>query len=359
MRMLRLRFGIEDLARTRFALPTLSCELAGSVQALQQANSPLRRVWLEGTRPRVPLQARPLLQLVPARGSLPGFLIPETTGPGLQLDELLEVIQATPQAQIRSELAQAHPEPAHAPWVRELAAGHRDTLDELGQVVRSYHGRVLAALLPGLHNAAAAELKRRAWQVALRGIEDALTTLHPLIRWRDGVLEIAFPTNADVDLGGRGLSICPSAAWTRPGFAFHWVHQPGLVYPIPASQWQPHQEHSDRQARLAVLLGNTRARILCALTGEHTTTSLAATLGLSLSSASMHAAALRGARLVTSRRDGRAVRHTLTDLGRQLISASGTTRPPIHRAPSQELHPGATDYSNDGQPSAGRAQGHF
>jgi DNA-binding transcriptional ArsR family regulator len=78
---------------------------------------------------------------------------------------------------------------------------------------------------------------------------------------------------------------------------------------------------SDREARLAVLLGATRARVLYALISEHTTTSLAAALDLSLGSASMHAAALRGAGLVETRRDGRAVRHTLTDLGKQLVSA--------------------------------------
>ena len=34
--MLRLRLGIEDLARTTFAAPTPYCELAVSAQALQQ-----------------------------------------------------------------------------------------------------------------------------------------------------------------------------------------------------------------------------------------------------------------------------------------------------------------------------------
>jgi DNA-binding transcriptional ArsR family regulator len=319
MRMLRLRFGVDDLARTRFAAPGLFCELAGSVQALQQPASPLRKLW-HGTRTRVPLQVSPLLELVPAHGSLPGFLIPELAGSGF--DETLDVIQATPRSQLRSELAEAHPSPAHLPWVRDLAVGQRDSFDELEQAVRSYHGQVLDALLPALHNATAAELNRRVWQVATGGIEAALSTLHPLISWRDGVLEVGFPTNADVDLGGRGLCLCASAAWTRPGFAFHWTEQPCLVYPILAPDWDPYLHHDDREARLAQLLGTTRARILCALTGEHTTTSLAATLGLSLSSASVHTSVLRGARLVTTRRDGQAVRHTLTDLGRQLVSAS-------------------------------------
>jgi DNA-binding transcriptional ArsR family regulator len=318
MRMLRLRFGVNDLARTRFAFPTLFCELAGSVQALQQPKSRLRRGW-RGTRPPVPFQAAPLLDLVPSHGSVPGFLIPEMENGCF--DATLDAVQSTSLVQIRTEVAQAHPLPARAEWVRELAVGHRESLGDLGQAIRSYHRNVFALMAPALHDAAAAELRRRAWQLASRGIEDVLATLHPLIRWHDGILEVGFPVQADVDLGGRGLCLCPSAAWTRPGFGFHWEQQPGLVYPIPPPDWYLQMNRSDHEARLAALLGATRAQVLCALISEHTTTSLAAALGLSLGSASMHAAALRGAGLVETRRDGRAVRHSLTDLGKQLVSA--------------------------------------
>jgi DNA-binding transcriptional ArsR family regulator len=317
MRMLRLRFDINDLARTRFAYPTLFCELAGSAQALQQPASRLRRRW-RATRQRVPYQVAPLLELVPGHGSLPGFLIPEIADEGF--DAALDAVQSTPLVQICGEVAQTYPVPARAGWVRELAVGHRDTLDELGQAIRSYHRHVLGPLMPAFHDAAAAELHRRAWQLAARGIEDVLSTLHPSIRWRDGILEVDFPIQADVDLGGRGLSLCPSAAWTRPGFGFHWEQQPGLVYPIPPPDWLLDATYSDHEARLAVALGGTRARVLCALVSEHTTTSLAAGLGITASSASMHAAALRGAGLVETRRDGRAVRHTLTELGELLVA---------------------------------------
>jgi DNA-binding transcriptional ArsR family regulator len=317
MHMLRLRFGVSDLARTRFAFPPLFCELAGSVQAMQQPASRLRRGW-RGTQPQAPFQVAPLLELVPSQGSLPGFLIPESQNECF--DATLDAVQSTSLLQIRTEVAGAHPLPAQARWARELAIGHRDSLADLGQAIRLYHRHVFAPMAPALHDAVAAELRRRAWQLASRGIEDVLSTLHPLIRWRDGILEIGFPVRADVDLGGRGLSLCPSAAWTRPGFAFHW-EQPGLVYPIPPPDWHLQMNRSDHEAHLAGILGATRARILCTLINEHTTTSLAAALGVSAGSASMHAAALRAAGLVETRRDGRAVRHALTELGKQLVSA--------------------------------------
>ena len=85
--MLRLRLGIEDLARTTFAAPTPYCELAVSAQVLQQPPSHFRRLWRSGRR-RIPAPARRLLELVPAHGSVPTFLAPEACG---CLDEALDV----------------------------------------------------------------------------------------------------------------------------------------------------------------------------------------------------------------------------------------------------------------------------
>ena len=50
------------------------------------------------------------------------------------------------------------------------------------------------------------------------------------------------------------------------------------------------ESHSDP---LAAVLGTTRARVLRALADEHTTSGLARVLGISLASASTHAAVLR------------------------------------------------------------------
>jgi DNA-binding transcriptional ArsR family regulator len=152
------------------------------------------------------------------------------------------------------------------------------------------------------------------------GAEATLNSLHPRIRWCDGVLEVAGPTDGDIDLAGRGIRLMPSV-WTRPAFAIGWT-QPTLVYPARLSSWaRPYPEDSGRD-RLAPVLGTTRARVLRALASEHTTGQLAHALGISPASASTHAAALRGAGLVTTRRDGQAVHHSLTDLGRALASAT-------------------------------------
>jgi DNA-binding transcriptional ArsR family regulator len=82
---------------------------------------------------------------------------------------------------------------------------------------------------------------------------------------------------------------------------------------------------------LGTVLGSTRAKVLTALAEGpaegHTTSSLATSLGISLASASSHATALRGVGLVTTRRAGRAVRHTLSDLGRRMVTAEPSAEP--------------------------------
>jgi DNA-binding transcriptional ArsR family regulator len=213
--MMRLRFGVEDLARTAFTPPGPYCELAVSAQLLQQSASPLRPLWL-ARRSRLAPSARQLLDIVPAHGSVPEFLCPEATS---SLDEALDRVRSTPAARIQAELGELPWPSPPSPWVRDLARGRVDALAELGVAMHAYYDDVMAPLWPGIERAVSAELHHRAWQVASQGIAATLNTLHP--------------------------------------------------------------------------------RMLA----EHTTSGLAHALGISTASASMHAAALRGAGLVSTRRD--------------------------------------------------------
>ncbi len=117
--MLRLRLGVDDLARMTFAAPTPFCELAVSAQVLQQPASQFRRLWRAG-RARVPASAGRLVDLVPAYGSVPTFLAPESCS---CLDEALDVVQSTPVSRIRAELAEIPWPSGPSPWVYDLARG--------------------------------------------------------------------------------------------------------------------------------------------------------------------------------------------------------------------------------------------
>ncbi|MGC9544412.1 ArsR/SmtB family transcription factor [Streptomyces sp. UG1] len=103
------------------------------------------------------------------------------------------------------------------------------------------------------------------------------------------MLEADYPVDKDIHLDGRGLLLIPSY--------------------------------------LARLLGHTRAAVLQALGGDCTTSELARRAGVSISSASEHAAVLRGAGLVSSTRQRNAVHHSLTPVGLALLDGSPSHAP--------------------------------
>jgi DNA-binding transcriptional ArsR family regulator len=71
---------------------------------------------------------------------------------------------------------------------------------------------------------------------------------------------------------------------------------------------------------LVSLLGRIRAECLRALAIPRSTSQLADCLGVSVGTASKQATVLRDAQLVTSRRSGNAVIHSLTPLGTALLT---------------------------------------
>jgi DNA-binding transcriptional ArsR family regulator len=310
--MLRLRMSVEDVARTRLAAPGL-CELPVSVQALQRVGHPYRRMWRSGTG-RLPRQAARLWEIVPAWGDVPLFLAPEMVD---DLDEAVDIVQSTPAARIRAEVTAGRVTRPSA-WVEDLCCGRAEARHELAVAMRGYHDQVMASLSTVHSRAVAAEMSHRTRQIAAEGVASTLNSLHPAIRWRSGVIEVAGPVHADVDLSGRGLRVMPSV-WPRPGVALQWS-QPTLVYPIPFAVWLAETNAGYDGARAA--LGGTRATVLLTLVDEHTTTSLARAVALSPSSASAHASALRRAGLVASRRQGKAMVHSLTPLGLDVVTAS-------------------------------------
>ena len=190
--------------------------------------------------------------------------------------------------------------------------------------MRDYHDQVLSRLVAGDRTRHRDDLRFRAWQLAAKGVAETVDGLHPAIRWRDGVVEVDGPLDADVELAGRGLQLMPSL-WTRPAFTGHWA-RPTLVYPLGRFAWMAPTAIETEGDPLAAVLGTTRAWVLRALAHEHTTSGLARVLGISLASASTHAAVLRDAGLVTSRRQGQSVRHTLTSLAPDGRRTTGRTR---------------------------------
>jgi DNA-binding transcriptional ArsR family regulator len=161
------------------------------------------------------------------------------------------------------------------------------------------------------------------------------------------VLEADYPVDKDIHLDGRGLLLIPSYFCRgKPVALADPSLPPTLVYPVsPGHPVRPPAAGAPLAtdavgSHLARLLGHTRAAVLQTLGGDCTTSELARRAGVSISSASEHAAVLRDAGLVSSTRQRNAVRHSLTPVGLALLDgrpsqAPGELSAPVNRFRTQ------------------------
>ena len=324
----RFNFTADDVARTRFSpapapvfeTMLVMAELQGLVTGRRHRRASR---WLHEARRAFPATARPLLDLLGPCTPWPDFL--DIFAPDLQ--EGLEEVRATPRAILRAELSyawQARPD-RPATWIRNLADGDGESRALLVRALRDLHHAVVAPRWDNALVACHADVARRIPVLAAGGHEELFGTLHPRLRWRGDGLEWA-TRRGEYDLQGLGLVLMPSAFWTGDPVASmrgDGVHPAVLVYPAhPNGHALGHDSLMADPAGgdgLAALLGPTRAAVLRALAAPRGTAELAAAIGISSASASEHAKVLREAYLVETRREGRAVRHSLTAVGRMIL----------------------------------------
>ncbi|KQX56940.1 hypothetical protein ASE09_25010 [Streptomyces sp. Root66D1] len=168
---------------------------------------------------------------------------------------------------------------------------------------------------------------RRALALADSGVEGLLTGLHPDVRWTTPVLHVPCDVDAELRLAGRGLLPVPTFFWPKP-LALADNADPGrplvLRYPVardlagygqvraPSAPHRPDGAPSAPCSAAPACCGPPRASASTAEPGRRT--------GTSPATASHHATVLRTAGPLMSDRDGNGVRHSLTPLGRALLS---------------------------------------
>jgi DNA-binding transcriptional ArsR family regulator len=228
---------------------------------------------------------------------------------------------STPRWRLRRDMARLAGAAGVPGWLRPLAEGDVSTLRRLAEAFRVHHDLLLAPWRDRIAGAVAADQARRARLLAGGGVEAMFAGLRPWMRWRFPVLEVDYPETRDLVLGGRGLLLVPSFfCFPRPVSLADPRLRPQLLYPVDQElRWSVAVD--DAASSLVALLGANRARLLRAVDAGATTSQLAERVGTTLSSASRHAAVLRSAGLVASVRDQNAVCHSLTPLGRSLLTA--------------------------------------
>lgn len=312
--MLRIHFTMDDLARVRLAKgPELTWEVLLSLHKLRdQDGTFVFDDWRRRIRARLPLEARWLLGLAPPRGYSPDFLTPAV---GDDLDGAVREILSTPRGRLRTELAFLGRERSLDSATAALADGSATSLHGLGVAIRRYYHVGLAPFWPRIGAAVRADLAVRTATLVDRGIGALLSGLHPSTRWRPPVLELPYPQDRDLHLGGRGLLLVPSFfCWGRPITLANQDLPPVFVYPIEHDLDWADGGPANRPARsVAALIGHTRLCVLTVIAGGGcTTTQLARRVGVSIASASQHATVLRDAGLITTTRRGSCVIHAAT-----------------------------------------------
>ncbi|WP_414169348.1 winged helix-turn-helix domain-containing protein [Streptoverticillium reticulum] len=336
---IRIHFTADDLARTRLAEgPRPLVELGMMTWAKWQPTRARRR----GSRryePFEPLSA-PLVRLVdrhPWKGRFPAFVLsPMECG---HPRDALEQLCSTPHAQVRKHLADLTQQ--HR-WVLRHDTGP-EPLQQYFDMLAHIHDRDEGADWPRIDSLASADRALRIQHLATGGVESLLAGLDPIrIRWRPPVLEVAFFTELEVRLGGRGLLLVPTLYGDRPVVGVdpcnvqdarpqHWLTYPVRHGEHPAAA--PRSPGAVPPPSLSALLGRTRAAVLCAIVAHPgtTTSQLAARTGIAPASASEHASVLRSAGLTAAVRHRSAMLHTPTSAGLGLLDAAATgpfTSPP-------------------------------
>jgi DNA-binding transcriptional ArsR family regulator len=322
---LRVHFGTDDLARTRVQhTPDPLWETLLSLHLLQgAAGQPVFGDWRSWVRQRLDRSAGLLFALAPPRGYSVDFLTP---GAGVtDLEAGLDAVLSTPRSLLAAdltELAASRPLPSWAPL---LAAGELEILHELGDAVRRYFSVAVRPYWPAIVSQVRADRLQRGEIMLDGGVEALLSTLHHQVRWRSPVLEIDYPVDQDLRLGGRGLLLVPSLfCWQSPVTLLDEGRQPVLVYPIDRRPGWCTGVSPVRGA--TALLGRTRAAVLDAICTRPlvSTTEIAAELGISPAGASQHATVLRDSGLIVTDRAGGAARHRPTTFGSTLLTVSAS-----------------------------------
>jgi len=314
--VIRVHLTAEDLLRTRFAThPAPLIELGHALAALHRRD-PVLATWRRAAATGLPRAARPLLELVPPSATGPLFLDPVSTS----LGEGLESVQSASASFVRAELDR-FTGPRRPPlWVQNLADRDPEAWRDLDHALRVAYQHLLMGDWPRVWSGFRAELAWRGRLIAERGVQAALSTLHPSITWSGPVLQIRALTDLEVHPRGAGITLLPTMLWRgRPMIGDHPDGSTVIVYPaltpLPLIDEPAGDPVSD-------LLGGTRAAVLRLTCHDRTTTELASELGVSAATVSGHTKTLREAGLIVTTRAGKAVLHSLTPLGGKLLEGA-------------------------------------
>jgi DNA-binding transcriptional ArsR family regulator len=326
--MYRLHLTAEDLARTRItAGPGPFGETVLAAERLRQRSPTLPfRAWRTRLNGRLGQRTRVLANVFPRDAN--GVDLRTLVGPVATVEEGLDRLLGTPLGALRGELEWYNKRHQLTAWSKSLLDADPRPRRELADAVGALHDAAVRPYWVQIDARLRVDRAVRARTIVEAGLEQLLAIVCPShVRWKQPTLQVDTPLgcDADVHLDGRGLILMPSVfVGDFPYLAFD-LADPGapvtLIYPAVNDLVTARQIWAgDRPAgHLAALLGRTRSAILETIADGRGTVELARRLGISPASVSHHTAVLRNSGLISTRRDGASVTHTITNLGAILL----------------------------------------
>ncbi|MCB5179696.1 winged helix-turn-helix domain-containing protein [Streptomyces antimicrobicus] len=322
---IRIHLTPQDVARVGVAprpAPLQELNVALAMMCRRDGDL-LHGPWRRRALRALPGAAHPLADLVPA-GRAPGFL--DVTADSVPA--ALEQVRATPAEVVAAELERVHA-PARTPvpaWVQGLRRGDARAWQVVHRAQLAAFEALLAPVWGQVQDLHRGEFVRRAVELAEGGVGALLSGLLPGARLHGGVWELPGPPR-EVRPGGRGLLLLPTFHWSGGPLLSDLPGRPVVVTYPAGPGLPPRPDGATGPQALAKVVGGTRAELLRLLTEARTTTELARRLRVSAPTVSAHAAALRGAGLLSTERAGKAVLHRRTALGSLLLGQGPEVRP--------------------------------
>jgi DNA-binding transcriptional ArsR family regulator len=316
---LSVHLNADDLTRIRFAAaPAPVLETVLMLFELRQRRERSDRGWAARARAAISPSTRPLLHLVPARDR--ALYLDVLTADAEHAFQLVRDTASAVHTENLSRIEHLKTVPIPS-WLYRYAEGDTTVLDAVDTALRTFHADCLAPQWSSVTSQFHADIAHRLTTIGEHGLAAMLNCLSPDLHMAGLTITSRYPWDRHVRPNGHGLILMPSAFWTgHPLITWdpqnHSQHV--LIYPAGA-QHRSGARLATRTAALSALVGGTRAAVLHALRQPRSTSDLADQVGISVSSASEHAATLRDAGIVTSHRTGQAVHHRLTDLGFALL----------------------------------------
>lgn len=319
--MLRIHFTVDDMNRIRIRrFPHPLWEVLLSIHVLwEREGVPAFQEWRRVAIGRLSRPATVLTDLAPPSGYSPDFLTADV--PGADIESAIDMFRRTTTERLGRDIAELGTEIDIGPTTLALGGGDQAAIHRLAVAIRRYHEASLEPFWDRISHVVSRDAALRISALESGGVDRLLAGLHPAVYWQRPVLHVAYPTDQELRLNGRGIELIPSYFCVRvPITLKDPTLPPVLVYPV-AHHRTPvrHDGQVPPEEALATLLGRTRAAVLSAAIHGCTTTELAQQLGISAANASHHVTVLRNALLIRTHAYGTTRLHTITRLGAAVL----------------------------------------